>query len=88
MIDWNDPAARAHLIQKIGPTKYNEALAAHQAASSIETVNGYSIRPVHSLFGALLSVAGTSNAYKYIEDARRYANSLPAAPPSNAIPTG
>jgi hypothetical protein len=71
------PEGRAAAIEALGADAYNEAMKAHQAANTIETVNGYALRYVVSgRFGRLISVDDTGNAYAHLEDARRFANSL------------
>lgn len=62
-MNWNDPAARAELIERVGPDAYNESQAAHHAASVVSVVNGYKIMPIGSRFGHLFTVVGTSTAY-------------------------
>lgn len=69
-IDWDDPAARARLIDRIGPQAYNAAIKAHHAKSVVATVNGYTIRPVMSRFGRLFQIDGLQVAYQTLEQAK------------------
>lgn len=77
MIDWNDPAARAALIERIGAPAYNAALAEHYGKCVQTYVNGHAIRAQQSRFGRLLAVGSTGNAYAELADAIRFANSIP-----------
>ena len=71
--NFDDPASRAAFIERVGPDAYNRAMAAHQAASVIETVNGHPIRPVASRFGRLFMVGGTGSAFATLKQARNFA---------------
>ena len=72
-MNWNDPAERAALIERVGANEYNRLMSEHIAASTIETVNGYGIRPVTSRFGNFFAVDGTGYAARSLEEARRIA---------------
>jgi hypothetical protein len=76
-MDWNDPEARAHLIDRVGAEEYNRQFAAHRAASVIATVNGYHIRPVGSRFGRLFQVGDTGTAFRTLDEAKAFANKEP-----------
>jgi hypothetical protein len=43
-IDWDDPAARADLICRVGVSAYNRLLAEHKRDSVVAVVNGFAIR--------------------------------------------
>jgi hypothetical protein len=73
IMDWNDPAARFRLAERVGTDEYNRQFAAHHAARVIETVNGHPIRPVQTRFGRLFAVGGTTMAFATIEQARAHA---------------
>lgn len=77
-INWDDPEARAELLQRIGPKAFNEAHEANRKASVIEVCNGHELRPVATSFGRLISVGKTLKAFSTIEAARDFANSTPA----------
>ena len=86
MIDWSDPAARAALRERIGPSEYDDAVRTAQLlASTVVVVNGHEIRPERTALGRMLAVGNTGNAYSHIDDARRYATSIAAG--SDVVPT-
>lgn len=72
-MDWNDPAARARLIEEVGGAEYNRQFEAHLEASTIETVNGHAIRAVSSRFGQLYQVGNTGTAFFSLDEAIRFA---------------
>jgi hypothetical protein len=72
-IDWNDPAARARLIESVGPKEYNRLHEEHRQSSVIETVNGHAIRPIATGFGRLFEVGATGRAFSTLEQARAFA---------------
>lgn len=76
-MDWDDPAARARLAYTLGPEGYNAAFEAHVRASTLETVNGYPLRPIGGRFGRLIQVYGSDRAFTTIEAARDHALTLP-----------
>jgi len=77
-IDWNDPAARGRLAERVGPDEYNRLHRAHMKASVVSTVNGYDIRPVGSRFGTIYMVDGTDTGYQTQKQAEEHAAKLPA----------
>ena len=76
-IDWDDPAARLALLEQLGPTAYNEALAQHREEIVVEVVNGFKIRSSKTRFGTLLVIGETGLAYETLEEARQVATDLP-----------
>jgi hypothetical protein len=78
MIDWDDPAARARLIESIGVEAYNKAFDAYRRESIVATVNGYSIAPVNTRFGRLYAVQGTKKAFSTLAEAEAFAQTQPA----------
>lgn len=76
-MNWDDPAARYALIETVGPDRYNEMLLAHNKASTIDTVNGYAIRPTSTRFGLLYMIAGADVAFSTLDAARQRAMELP-----------
>ncbi len=56
IVNWNDPAARLSLVERIGIPAYNAALDAHHKALP-------DIYPVQSRFGTLYAVKGTTMAF-------------------------
>ena len=77
MIDWNDPAARARLIERLGPAAYNKAFAKHVEETTICVVNGYPLRPIMTRFGKLIQVYGDTHAFNTVEQATEHAKNLP-----------
>ena len=75
-MDWNDPAARARLIESVGIEEYNRQFEAHRARSVIATVNGHAIRPVQSRFGRLFAVGDTGRAFSTRDQAEAYARGI------------
>ena len=71
-MDWGDPAARARLIESVGPDEYNSQHEAHHKASILEVYKGREIYPVSTRFGRLFAVGGTLFAFATIEAARRH----------------
>jgi hypothetical protein len=76
-MNWDDPAARLALIERVGAAEYNRRLLEHQRASTIAVVNGYSIRPVGSRFGTLYHVDGTNTAFAALVEAEAFAKQQP-----------
>ena len=77
-INWDDPAARAALAERLGPDDYNAAFEAHCKESTVATVNGHAIRPVGSRFGRLFMVGATGTAFHTLEQAKEFAAKEPA----------
>lgn len=72
-MNWDDPAARLALIERVGPDEYNRMLKLHHDASVIKTVNGHAIRPVASRFGRLFAVGKTGTAFATLAQAEEFA---------------
>jgi hypothetical protein len=72
-IDWTDPAARARLIESVGPKEYNRLHEEHRRSTVIETVNGHAIRPIATGFGRLFEVGATGRAFPSLEAAKNFA---------------
>lgn len=83
IIDWDDPAARGALIERVGAAEYERALRAHVRASTVAVVNGYRIRAVGSRFGRLFQVDGGEpiRAFATVPEADGHARSLPPKGP-------
>lgn len=73
MTDWDDPAARARLIDRVGPDVYNRLHEAEIDRSTVEVINNRRIRIVGSRFGRLYIVDGTGRAHATLEGARQIA---------------
>lgn len=79
-IDWDDPAARAKLIEQVGPAEYERLQQEHFTDSTIIKVNGYAIRPVQSSrFGRIFMIHGTGTGYSTLQHAMDEAAKLPRA---------
>lgn len=72
-IDWDDPAARARLIETVGPEQYAKLQQQHFDASIVATVAGHSIRPVMTRFGRLYQVGLSGTAFRSLAEAEAYA---------------
>lgn len=77
-MDWGDPAARAALIESVGPAAYNKAFDEHRRKSTIARVNGHDIRPIGTRFGRLFQVGETGVAYRTMEEAETFAKATSA----------
>lgn len=75
-MNWDDSAARAELIERVGLKEYSRLQAEHLSQSVIDTVNGYDIRAINTRFGRLYHVDGAVNAYPSLDNARAYAEQL------------
>lgn len=80
-MDWSDPVARLRLVESVGSEEYNRQIRAHQAASVVATVNGYTIRPVTGgRWGRLFHVDGAGVAFRTQAEAEAEAASLEPGP--------
>lgn len=75
-IDWDDPAARADLIERVGPERYSQLPEEHMRRSTVAVFNGYPIRQVSSRFGRLFAVDGANKVFLEQEKAEEHARSL------------
>lgn len=73
IIDWDDPVARARLIERLGHEAYNKAQAEHIERTVVATVNGYKIRPVQTRFGRLFFIMGMDIAFQTLAEAEAHA---------------
>jgi hypothetical protein len=64
-------------VERVGTKRYNELLEEHVRSTVIETVNGYTIRPVQSRFGQLYTVDGLGVAFRKVTEARDAAIKAP-----------
>jgi hypothetical protein len=76
--NFDDPASRLALIERVGLTEYNRQIQAHIDASVLETVAGHDIRPVNTRFGRLHQVGRTGRAFSTLQEARDFAKDNPA----------
>jgi hypothetical protein len=77
-MNWDDPGARAALIESVGPERYAELQRQHFDSSTVAVVNGYSIRPVMSArFGRVFMVDGLACGHSTLAGATKMANDAP-----------
>jgi hypothetical protein len=76
-MNWDDPAARAALIERVGPKEYERLQQEHFRESAVADVNGYRIRPVQTRFGRLFLIHEKGDAYRSLDDAKAAAAKLP-----------
>lgn len=75
-MNWDDPAARAALIERVGIDRYNAMHREHVARSTLVSVKGYAIRPVSGRFGRIFMIDGTGTGYATLDAAKRAAAKL------------
>jgi hypothetical protein len=79
-MNWDDPEARAALIERVGAKAYNQMFEDYVKATTLEVVNGYGIRPVHSQrWGRIYMIEGTGTGFRTWAEARNHANTLQPA---------
>jgi hypothetical protein len=86
-MNWDDPAERFRLADRVGTDEYNRLFEEHRKESVVSTVNGYDIRPVGSRFGTIFMVEGTDTGYLKQEDAEEFARKQPPKAVEEAAPT-
>jgi predicted helicase len=72
-MDWDNPEARAELVERVGLQEYNRLFENHREASIVSVVNGYAIRPVMTRFGQLFLVDGAGQAFFTLKEAEHCA---------------
>jgi hypothetical protein len=76
--DWQDPAKRLELIERVGPGEYGRLHGEHLADSTVAIVNGHAIRPVGSeRYGRLFMVGRTGRAFQTLAEASAHAERTP-----------
>lgn len=73
-MDWDDPAQRFQLAEKLGAQGYNEAFEKHCETSRIATIKGHHIRPISSRFGRLLMIEGKGTAFRTLAECEEFLN--------------
>lgn len=72
-MNWDDPAARARLIESVGIDRYNEMHAEHRKRSVVSTVNGWAIRPVQTArFGRIFWITDAARGYSTLAEAEQW----------------
>jgi hypothetical protein len=69
-MDWDDPADRAALIERVGVRKFNRMYNEYYLKNIAAIVNGYNIRP------AARGFAVGRKMFKTLEEATSYAGTL------------
>jgi hypothetical protein len=64
-INWDDPAARLALIERVGHEEYSRLIGEHFRKQTITVVNGYGIRKINTRFGQLFMVDGSPDQRAY-----------------------
>jgi hypothetical protein len=77
-MNWDDPAERLALIERVGVDEYNRLIQQHFKDSVVLTVNGHGIRPVQTRFGRLYQVGNTGTAFATLAEAEKFANETEA----------
>src|SRR5262245_51059476 len=76
-MDWNDPAARAELIQRVGRSEYMRLQEAHFAATTVAHENGYRIRSIKTRWGLAYIVDGLGRGGYSLNEALEIARTAP-----------
>ena len=76
-MNWDNPADRFALIERVGANEYNRLIKEHFRKSVVATVNGYDIRPVNSRFGRIYMIDGADRGYRTLEESKVFAATLP-----------
>ena len=72
-MNWDDPAERLRLIERVGAEEYNRRFREQRQRSIVATVNGHDIWPVNCRFGRLFHVGGTNTAFATLKEAKAFA---------------
>lgn len=61
-MNWDDPAARLALIERVGPDEYARQMREYQDGSILKRIGKYSLRPVNSgRFGRIIMIDGSGS---------------------------
>jgi len=71
-INWDDPAERLALIERVGADEYNRLAQEHFRKTTVATEAGHNIRIVNTRFGQLFMVEGTDKAFSTLEEAKAF----------------
>jgi hypothetical protein len=78
-MNWDDPAQRLALIERVGVTEYNRLQRENFARSTLVIINGYGIREVNSgRFGRIFIVDGLGKGHSTFDGAKALAAAAPA----------
>lgn len=76
-MNWDDPAERFRLLDRVGPDAYNAAFEAYRKSITLTVINGYEIIPVTTQFGRLFQVMNTQKAFRTQREAEDFAAQQP-----------
>lgn len=83
-INWDDPACRLALIERVGAEEYSRLFAEHQRRRVVAKYGGHDIYPVRSLrYGQLYAVGRTGRAFQTMREASAYASKHPVMEAAN-----
>jgi len=89
-MNWDDPAERLALIQRVGVAEYqrllNEHGDEHRMRTTVAAINGRSIWPVECKYGRVFAVQGSNVAFATVDGAIAHARTLPEAKPCSDAP--
>jgi len=76
-MNWDDPQARARLIERVGRVEYQRQLEAHFQAQTVCFQNGYRIRSIKTRWGLGYIVDGLGRGDYSLEGAVKIASEAP-----------
>jgi hypothetical protein len=82
-MNWDNPAERLALIQRVGVAEYqrllNEYGDEHRERTTVAVINGRSIWPVECKYGRVFAGQGLNVAFATLDGAIAHARTLPEA---------
>ena len=83
-MNWDNPAERLALIQRVGVAEYqrllNEYGDEHRKRAALAIINGRPIWPVQCRYGRVFAVQGSSVAFATLDGAKAHARTLSEGP--------
>jgi len=79
-MNWDNPAERLALIQRVGVAEYERRLQEHREQGTLVVENGHAIRPVQCRYGRVFAVQGSSVAFATLDGAKAHARTLSEGP--------
>lgn len=76
-INWNDPAERLALIERVGVDEYTRQFEAYHRSRIVDRAGGRDIWPVDSGWGRIYAIEGLNRGFSKVEEAIRYAEENP-----------
>lgn len=80
IMNWDNPAERLALIQRVGVAEYERPLRKHREQGTPVVENGHAIRPVQCGYGRVFAVEGVDVAFATLDGAKAHARTLPDGP--------